>query len=225
MIDFLVVGAHPDDESVVTGLLLKAKKEGKKTGLICFTKGEAGGFATKEDRVRELKNAAELLELDYFKHLDHPDAGVEYGIEAVEELVPLLREASPQVVLTIHPDDYHPDHVAVSKTVDRAVFVAGLKKHSSDDKTWHPKQVLYFSLDPRTNSQRPDMIIDISDVYEKKLEVVGCHQSQGIAQFVELSAKQMGMLGGFEYGEGLYIRQPFRLSDINALLSQNKIGR
>lgn len=225
MIDYLVIGAHPDDESSVTGLLLKAKKEGKKTGLICFTKGEAGGFATKEDRVRELKNAAELLDLDYFRHLDHPDAGVEYTTEAVEELVPLLREASPQVVLTIHPDDYHPDHVAVSKIVDRAVFVAGLKKHSNDDKTWHPKQVLYFSLDKRTNARRPDVIIDITDVYDKKLEVVACHETQQIAQYVELGAKQMGMLGGFTYGEGLYIRQPLRLSHVDALLSQNKIGR
>lgn len=225
MLDYLVIGAHPDDESAVAGILLKAKKEGKKAGLICLTKGESGGFALKETRVEELKKAAELMELDYFKHLDFPDAGIEFNTESVEKLIPYLREAEAQVVLTLHPDDYHPDHLATSKIVDRAIFVAGLKKHASDDKTWHPKQVLYFSLDRRTNQSRPDIIIDISDVYDKKLEVVKCHDSQMIAQYVELYARFMGGLGGFEYGEGLYIRQPLRLSAVSTLLSNNKIGR
>lgn len=224
MIDFLFIGAHPDDESSITGMLLKAKQEGKTTGVICFTKGEAGGFATKEQRVDELRHAADILELDYFKHLDFPDAGITFTEEALEALIPLLVESQPQVVITIHPDDYHPDHKAVSQIVDRAVFVAGLKKHMGE-KTWHPKQVLYTSLDKRTNQKRPDIIVDITDVYHKKLEVVGCHASQEIAPYVELGARYLGGLGGFEYGEGLYIRQPLRLSTVDALLSKNKIGR
>ncbi|WP_432664272.1 PIG-L deacetylase family protein [Wukongibacter baidiensis] len=225
MLDFLVITAHPDDEFAVTGILLKAKKQGKKIGLICFTRGEAGGFALKETRVKELKNAADLLELDYFKHLDFPDAGVEFNSESVERIVPLLREAEAQVILTLHPEDYHPDHVAVSRIVDRAVFVAGLKKHSDDEKTWHPKQVLYFSLDSRTNSKRPDIIFDVTDVFEKKLEVVKCHESQQVSKFAEIRAKSLGGLGGFEYGEALYIKQPLRLDNVDSLISNNKIGR
>jgi len=225
VLDFLVIGAHPDDESAITGILLKAKNQGKKTGLICLTKGEAGGFALKETRVKELRMAADLMKLDYFKHMDFPDAGVEFSTESVEKIIPLLREAQPQVVLTIHPDDYHPDHVAVSRIVDRAVFVAGLKKYSTDDQTWHPKQVLYFSLDPRTNPKRPDIIMDITDVYEDKMKVVKCHASQKVSEFIELMSRQYGGLGGFEYGEALYMKQPLRLDTVEALLSENKIGR
>ncbi|MCG8400592.1 MAG: PIG-L family deacetylase, partial [Firmicutes bacterium] len=207
MVDFLFIGAHPDDESSIAGLLLKAKLEGKKTGIVCFTRGESGGFAEKDTRVKELKEAVEYMELDYFKHLEFPDAGVIFSEETVNALIPLLVESQPQVVITIHPDDYHPDHKAVSQTADRAVFVAGLKKHMGE-KTWHPKQVLYTSLDKRSNKYRPDIIVDITDVFEKKLEAAGCHKSQDIAKYVEPCARYYGGLGGFEYGEGLYIRQP-----------------
>ena len=225
MIDYLVVTAHPDDETAVAGLLLQAKAKGLTTGLICLTKGEAGGFAESQTRTEELKKAAELLELDFFRHLDFPDAGIEFSGEAVEKLVPLMREAAARVVLTIHPDDYHPDHLAVSRLVDRVVFVAGLKKHSDDDKTWHPNQVLYYSLDPRSNKNRPDIIFDVTDVYGKKLEVLRAHASQEIEPFIDELSRVYGRMGGFTHGEGLYIRQPLRLNDPKVFLNNNKIGK
>jgi len=225
MLDYLVVAAHPDDECAVAGILLTAKLKGLKTGLITFTQGEAGGFASRETRVQEFRKAAELLELDYAEILDFPDAGVEFSGSAVERLIPLLRKASPRVVLTIHPEDYHPDHLAVSRITDRAVFTAGLKKYSGDGKTWHPNQVLYFSLDPRTNPGRPDLIFDITPVFERKRKVLEAYASQEITEFLETGSRQAGILGGFSRGEGLYLRQPLRLTDPSVLLNENKIGR
>lgn len=224
MLDILVVTAHPDDEFVVSGIMLKAKREGKKVGLICHTRGESGGFATKQTRVDELKNCVEYMKLDYFKHLNYPDAGMEFNTETTMNLVELLRETKPQVIFTLHELDYHPDHVAVSKTVDRAVFVAGLKREG-DAGTWHPKQVLYFGLDHRTNPRRPDVIFDIGDVIEEKQKAADFHASQGVGGAVKSMAKRFGRLGGFEYGEGVFIKQPLRLSDVNCLFSENKIGK
>lgn len=224
MLDYLFIGAHPDDESSVAGLLIKAKKEGKKTGVVILTKGEAGGFASKDTRIVELKNAANIMGLDVCINLDFPDAGVEFSNETVEAIIKVLVEHRPQVVLTLHPDDYHPDHKAVSQSVDKAVFVAGLKKHMGDA-TWHPKQVLYASLDRRTNPRRPDVIVDISDVIEEKLEAVGAYISQEILPYARKNAEINGSLGGFAFGEGLYIKQPLRLGSASSLLCDSKIGR
>ncbi len=224
MLDFLFVGAHPDDEGSVTGILIKAKKEGKKTGIVTFTKGESGGFASKETRANELKNAAKMMELDYLRNLDFPDAAVEVSDEAVDALIKILVETKPEVVLTIHPDDYHPDHRAVSLIVDKAVFRAGLKKNAGAE-TWHPKQVLYVSLDRRTNASRPNLIIDITDVAEQKYKAISQHESQEVNQWFETDSLSMGSLGGFKYGEGLYIRQPLRLDKVSHLINYNKIGR
>ena len=224
MLDILVVTAHPDDESRVTGIMLKAKKSGKTVGLVCHTKGEAGGFAAKETRVNELKNYAEYLQLDYFQHLDYPDAGLVYNPALVENLSQIFRHTKPQIVLTPHWDDYHPDHVAICKTVDNAVFVGGLKREG-DEGTWHPKQVLYFGLDDMTNQRRPDIIYNISDVIKEKQIACNCHASQGIGEGVMADAERLGRMGGFPYGEALYIRQPLRLDDIDSIFNENKIGK
>ena len=63
MVDILAVCAHPDDlEVCAAGIFAKAKKEGLKTGLVIFTKGEAGGHAQKCEREAEaVKASAEMF--------------------------------------------------------------------------------------------------------------------------------------------------------------------
>jgi len=219
VVDILAITPHPDDAEIgVGGILLKAKKQWLKTGLIICTRGEAGGFVPMETRMQEAEIAAKVLGLDYFQQLDFPDAAVEVNASNMERLIPLVRECVPQIVLTVHPDDYHPDHQAVSQLVDKTVFVAGLKKHSKDNTTWHPRQLLYFSMDPRTNKKRPDIIVDISDVWEQKKKALDAHASQQITSVIEKWARYLGMLGNsFSYGEGLYLKQALKISDIQKL--------
>ncbi|HKL56797.1 MAG TPA: PIG-L deacetylase family protein [Sphaerochaeta sp.] len=225
MVDFLVITAHPDDEAAVAGLLLKAKASGCTTGLICLTQGESGGFAARQQRIAELHKAVHLLHLDYFKLLDFPDAGIEFTTEGVERLIPLLRESEARTVLTIHPEDYHPDHRAVSQLVDRSLFVAGLNKYSDEGETWHPSQVLYFSLDPKSNPRRADVIVDVSEVMDEKRRVLQSYASQEIELMLVSWSEQMGFLGGFRYAEGYYLKQPLRLENVQALLNSSKSGR
>ncbi len=225
MVDFLVITAHPDDEAAVAGLLLSAKESGCTTGLICLTQGESGGFAAKEQRIRELDESVALLDLDYFKLLDFPDAGIEFDTAGVERLIPLLRESEARLVLTLHADDYHPDHRAVSQLVDRAIFVAGLNKYSDKGETWHPSQVLYFSLDPKSNPRRPDIIVDITPFMEKKRKILQAYTSQEIAPLLVSWSEQMGFLGGFTYAEGFYLKQPLSLDGAESLLNTSKRGR
>ncbi len=225
MVDFLVITAHPDDEVAVAGLLLSAKSSGCSTALICLTQGESGGFAEQQQRVAELHNSVQLLQLDYFKLLDFPDAGIEFTTEGVDRLIPLLRECEARTLLTIHPDDYHPDHKAVSQLVDRAVFVSGLNKYSQQGKTWHPSQVLYFSLDPKSNPRRADVVVDITAFMETKHKVLQAYASQELEQMVVSWSVQMGFLGGFPYAEGFYVKQPLRLDGAKALLNTSKSGR
>lgn len=169
MVDILAVCAHPDDlEVCAAGMFAKAKKEGLKTGLVIFTRGEAGGYAEQREREAEAKKAAEILKLDYFEMLNFPDAGVYFCKEAVDALIPHLRKCSPKFVLTLLEDDYHPDHTAVSRITRAACFTAGLKKYSDDDTDWHYDALIYFGADNRSNRRRPDIYVDISDVIEIK---------------------------------------------------------
>lgn len=218
MVNILAITAHPDDAEIgVGGILLKAKRHGLKTGLIVCTGGENSGYASKTERRREAEAGAAVLELDYVRFLDFPDAGVEVNTANMQTLIPLIRECAPEVVLTIHPQDYHPDHQAVSHLVDRTVFVAGLKKHAVDAITWYPHQFFYFSLDPRTNTKRPDIIVDISDVWAEKKKALDAHASQKVTEFAEEWARYLGMLGKCAYGEGLYLKHALKISTIEGL--------
>lgn len=211
MLDILAVTAHPDDlEICAGGIFLKARKAGQKIGLIIFTRGESGGFAEMDVRVNEAKAAAEIFKFDYFKHLDFPDAGLARCANLVETLVPLLREASPKTLITLAPDDYHPDHVAVSQTVREASFVAGLKMNSNDDTRWHPRNYFHMCGDFTHNYRRPDILVDVSDVIDDKKRVCDSHASQKVTEYAMTIAKSHGMMAGCEYAEALYLAQPAR---------------
>lgn len=208
MLDILFIGAHPDDEGNITGTLIKAAKAGKKVGIVIMTNGDASGYATAAERRVEMKRAADKIGAVYLKHLDYPDSNLQFCDDTVNSLVEALAETRPTTVITVYPADCHPDHIAVSRTTDKALFVAGLEKHIGRE-NWALKQVFYLSLDSASNSKKPDMIFDVTDVIDEKYEATSCHASQGVADPQRVLAQINGKMGGFQYGEALY-RGTFR---------------
>ena len=219
MIDLLAVCAHPDDlEVCAAGIFAKAKKAGYKTGLVILTRGESGGYAEQSTREEEGRKAAEILGLDYFAMLDFPDAGVYFEREAVEALIIHLRKCSPRYILTLLEDDYHPDHVAVSKITKTACFTAGLKKYSQDNEDWHYEAILYFGADNKRNRRRPDIYVDISDVADIKRAACDAHKSQAITDFAMNIARECGHAVGVDYAEGLYLRESLLIDNISGIM-------
>jgi LmbE family N-acetylglucosaminyl deacetylase len=146
--------AHPDDECIVTGgVMRKAAGEGHRVVLVVATRGEVGevpdGFLDDgeelwERRVGETHAAAEVLGVKRVEFLGYRDSGmmgeptndapgtfwtapVE---EAAERLAAILREESADV-LTVY-DDYgsygHPDHIQVHRVGVRAAELAGVTR-------------------------------------------------------------------------------------------------
>lgn len=223
MIDLLAVCAHPDDlEVCVAGIFAKAKKEGLKTGLIIFTRGEAGGYAEQSIREKEAEEAARILELDYFVMLNFPDAGVYFSKEAVDALIPHLRACAPRYIFTLLEEDYHPDHAAVSQITRAACFTAGLKKYGRNHTDWHYDAILYFGADNKRNKRRPDIYVDISDVLDRKKSACGAHQSQNILPFAMEMAEEYGRTAGVPYAEGLYLRESIVVDHVKWLFGKEE---
>lgn len=219
MIDILAVCAHPDDlEVCASGMFAKAKKEGLKTGLVIFTRGESGGYADQNERESEAEKAAEILDLDYFVMLNFPDAGVYFEKAAVDALIPHLRACSPKYILTLHEEDYHPDHVAVSKITKAACFTAGLKKHSTDETDWHYEAILYFGQDHKRNKKRPDIYVDITDVIEIKKQSCAAHKSQNVLPYAMDLAREYGRTAGVAYAEGLFLGESITVNSITNIM-------
>lgn len=130
----LLVWAHPDDETYLSGGLAAALVDlGHRVVAVTATRGEAGGpdvtpvgrAATARLRTVELEQALQELGVTEHHWLDYEDgrcADADPG-PAVRRLVRLLDEARPDTVVTFGPDGFtgHPDHQAVSRWVDLAL--------------------------------------------------------------------------------------------------------
>ena len=69
-LDILALAAHPDDvELACSGTLIKAISQGKKAGIIDFTRGELGTRGTPELREQEAAESARIMGLSARENL------------------------------------------------------------------------------------------------------------------------------------------------------------
>lgn len=145
--------AHPDDEAISTGgLMRKAADAGHRVVLVCATRGEQGepveGVLADDEkladrRVAELAEACEVLGADPPRFLDYEDSGMmgependnpacfwrADHDEAVSRLVGILDDVDADV-LTIYDDHGgygHPDHLRVHTVGLAAGRASGLE--------------------------------------------------------------------------------------------------
>jgi LmbE family N-acetylglucosaminyl deacetylase len=142
--------AHPDDECIATGgIMRKAYEDGHRVVLVVATRGEVGevpdGFLGNGEplwqrRVAETHESAEILGVKRVEFLGYVDSGMmgtptnnEPGSfwtasveEAARKLAAILREENAEV-LTVYDDNGnygHPDHIQVHRVGIRAAELA-----------------------------------------------------------------------------------------------------
>lgn len=220
-LDVLAVGAHPDDvELGCAGTLLKERSRGKEIGVLDLTRGELGTRGTPEIRKKEADNAAAHLKLATRVNLGLRDALFLNDNENKLKIVEKIRQYRPEIVICTAVDDRHIDHPRGSKLVSEACFLSGLEKiettHAGvNQEKWRPRQVLHYI---QWRDLKPDVVVDISDFMEGKLEVVKSYASQfhnekskeprtpisspNFLESVTYRARNLGRLSGIDYAEG-----------------------
>ena len=143
--------------------------------------------------------------------------------ETVDALIPHLRKCSPRVVLTLLEKDYHPDHTAVSRITKAACFTAGLKKYADDNSEWHYDALLFFGADNRTNMQRPDIYVDISDVIEIKKRACMAYRSQNVLPCAMDLAREYGRDAKVDYAEGLFLEHSITIDSLSDIMRKPKV--
>jgi len=187
-VDLLAIAAHRDDvELLCGGTLARAARSGHRTGILDLTAGELGTRGTAEVRAAEAEQAAKTLGVTLRENLGLPDAGIVNDPETREKLARVLRRLQPRVVIAPALEGRHPDHRVTAQLVRDASFVSGLAKLAPDLPKHRPFKILHC-LTYRHDPVRPTFVVDISDVFELKLEAIRCYQSQfeGIQQAGEV---------------------------------------
>ena len=198
----LLVLAHPDDpEFFLGGTIAHWTQAGHEVSYLLLTRGERGvspaypdGEKLKSLRVEEQKAAANVLGVDQISYLDFPDGYLEVNLENRRTLVAELRRRQPDIVVSSDPQTLinhfylnHPDHRAAGQLAVDAVFP------TAGNPAFFPEQLeqglkitriqeVWLSL-----TAYPNLILDVTPQWEKRLEALKCHASQigDPAAFVE----------------------------------------
>lgn len=217
----LAVFAHPDDEILCgAGTLALCAARGAQVTLVCATRGELGPIASPElathatlpqVRERELRASCKHLGIADVRFLGLPDAGVSWAAEAagtVSNLVVLIRELEPSVIVTFGPDGLygHFDHEAIGELTTNARRVAA-DAHAFPDagrgfaaaRLFYPvitSSLVAQLLDGAKQAGVPDSLwklkpaaftgesssittqVDVSSVLSRKLAALACHRTQ-----------------------------------------------
>jgi len=232
-LDVLAVGSHPDDvELGCGGTLALLARRGAKVGILHLTRGEAGTRGTVEERRQEAEAAAGILGATILEFMDCGDGELRHGRPEEDELIGHLRRWRPDLVLAPTLSDRHPDHARAHRLVLDSCFYAGLARRS-DGEPHRPAAVFsYMQHDPF----EPSFIVDVSTVWEVKLEALAAYRSQlfqvgesrdepvtkvaspEFRQAMEGRGHHYGLLVNAAYGEPFWSRLPLAVSDPLQLL-------
>ncbi len=236
-LDILVLAVHPDDAELgCGGTILKHIAMGRKVGIVDLTRGELGTRGSAEIRIQEALAAADILGLSVRENLELADGFFKNDQEHQLKVIAAIRKYQPEVVITNAYQDRHPDHGRASDLVETAAFLSGLRKIETqlDGKAqteWRPKLVMHFIQD---NYIQPDIVIDVTDHWDKKIESVKAYGSQfynpewkeeqqtyissaGFLQVVEARALEYGKAIQVKYAEGFTCRKLLGVDNLFSL--------
>lgn len=220
-LDILVLAAHPDDaELSCGGTIASHVAMGKKVGIVDFTRGELGTRGTVDIREEEARASSHVLGISVRDNLEMADGFFQNDREHQLAVIKKIRQYRPDIVIANSVSDRHPDHGRGAELSRDACFLSGLRMietefEGSKQEQWRPKQVWHMI---QSIYIKPDLVVDVSDYWQVKMEAIRCFRSQFDAEegdepgtflttpifmkFIEARAQELGHAIGAAYGEG-----------------------
>ncbi len=208
----LAIGAHPDDiEIFMLGLLLSCKARNDDVFIAIATDGSAGNVLDYPDlkKVRKLETIDALKSIGKPHFFDFPDGNLFFVQEAAKLIKKFVISIQPDLIVTHSPEDYHPDHRALSDFVKMA---AGFTC-----------PILYADNLMGVNFM-PEYYVDITPYFEIKSEAILKHKSQDPKNFLKATkllnrfrSAQCNTPAG-QYAEAYRQEKTFPFSDVRSLL-------
>lgn len=181
----LMFGAHPDDcEFESSGLAALVVQAGGEVGFVSATDGASGhhemaGAELVARRRREALAGAAAVGAS-LTNLGFPDGWLFPDRELRQAVIRAIRSFGPDIVVSPRPCDYHPDHRAVATAVQDAGYLLMVPAIVPEVPVPRIRPIILHSWDPFTEPRpfRPDVVVDIDAVLERKLDAIMAHESQ-----------------------------------------------
>lgn len=181
----LVFGAHPDDCDIKAGgLAAILSAVGHAVKFVSHTNGatghhDIGGIELARRREQEAKDSGKVIGIEY-EVLDNHTGELEPTVHYRKQVIRLMRDFQPDLVMSHRPWDYHPDHRYSAMLVQDAAYIVTVPNMCplTDHLTTNPV-IMYLSDGfQKPLPFDPDIVVDIDEVIDKKVDMLHCHTSQ-----------------------------------------------
>lgn len=189
----LVVSAHAADFVWrAAGAIALHQRRGYAVTIVCLSYGERGESAklwkqggytlekVKAARRAEAEAAARALDAHDIRFLDCGDYPLEMDREARFRLVDIIREVQPRFMMShSFEDPYNADHPYATKVTMECRTVAQAWGHNPGETVLGAPQLYLF--EPHQTEQmgwKPDVLLDISEVWDQKRAAIECMAGQ-----------------------------------------------
>jgi LmbE family N-acetylglucosaminyl deacetylase len=220
--DVLVISPHPDDaEYGVAGTVARWTRQGKQVVYVICTNGDKGTSDPDmrpedliEIRKKEQLAAADVLGVREVVFLGLADQGLEETPQFRKQIVRLIRQYRPDIVVTADPYRryiWHRDHRITGQVVLDAVFPYARDHLAYPDlleEGFQPhkvREMLFWA------SEDINYRSDISDTFDLKIAALRCHDSQMQALkepnpegWLRQRCRDIARDDEFELGEGFH---------------------
>ncbi|MBM3700325.1 MAG: PIG-L family deacetylase [Actinobacteria bacterium] len=212
----LAIGAHPDDiELLCAGTLVLYHQKGHEVYICHVCDGNKGSMIYNSKELAKIRrneaiNSAKLIGANSI-WAGISDGEVVLDLGSREKIIDVIRQANPDLIITHSPDDYHSDHVNVSRLVFEATYLANLKLWKTNYPSSDRLPYLYYMDTLAGVNFIPSEYVNISDTIETKIKMMMEMKSQlgwlkdmhncDAPEFIKSVAKFRGFQAGVLYAE------------------------
>lgn len=163
----------------VTVIVMTFGIRGESNGL--WKKGNQTYESVKEVRFKETSKAAEILGIQSIEFWDYVDYPIDINKELENRVLETIRKCQPDIIITHDKNDIlNPDHNAIHELVWRTSVMSNSAGVLTEG---YPttKQMRLFGFEPHQteiSGYVPDQFIDITSVFDKKVEAMNCFEGQ-----------------------------------------------
>jgi LmbE family N-acetylglucosaminyl deacetylase len=223
----LALAAHPDDiEFLMAGTLLALRSKGWDIHYCNLANGCCGTSKYDRETITRIRRqeaiaAAKGLGAVYHESICN-DLEIFYDRPTLLKVASIIRQARPSIVLTHAPVDYMEDHTNTCRLAVTAAFSRGMPNFDVDppEPIYEGNVTVYHAQpyqhrEPLGRLVEPGIVVNVTDLIEKKAELLAKHasqkdwldESQGQDSYLQtmrdLDAELAKIGGGiFQYAEG-----------------------
>lgn len=215
----LAIAAHPDDiEFVMAGTLLRLARAGWQVHYFNIANGCCGSQQMDREecaatRLQEATQAAAAIQATFYPPICN-DLEIFYDHATHARVTSIVRRAKPSIILTHSLTDYMEDHQNAARLAVGAAFARGMPNFQCDppELAFTGETAVYHAQphgnrDPLGNLIHPTHFVNVSDLLERKRELLAYHASQNAwldasqqmssyLQTMEDMGREVGLLSG-----------------------------